>query len=616
MNASRPIAPQPEPVRTPASSGSRGDSRSGAGGGGSGSGGGGKKTSSSRLSLSRRKAERRARARAKEAEAEAESEGEAEQATASAAAVEAGIGDGNAPESDVIQPQEDAREDVGAEQMESKYEIQHEASSGEYDNGGGDGDISPPSVSSPHRESAAAASATATAPGASKPSTTTTTTPEPVYMRTPVDEDDLAAFKLRTRLSDMKFMRFWHIMDAQNWRHNSGQYYTPQGQRLGTAIETFAYLDRYGMPKRGEQGMTVEEYKSAEATRARKLREDLLEGYFRHKIYVERKKRRGCAEDEIDLSKANDGSDEEDMGPPLFRLDGSGTAVKKEMDGCSSDEGNRKNHKCSMVQDRAKRQKKSSIDAGAQAYMEGTRITRSKRKQSTKAETAVAAHESSSNDPGYHVWPDFETNVNTVRDHAKQISGNQIPALDERYESDFDEWKFLLSTNHSLLLFGFGSKRSILNDFAEAVLPIEGDVLTLDGFDRTINIDEILTALVQLYLGGHEPRPRPSTSREKALGLGIVPPTQGSPDVVRRALAISERIAATRSAPLYLVLHNIDGVGLRYHNAQDALAILIAGSIGKRGSRMIRLASSVDHVNASAMLWTTQTRAAFGWVSE
>ena len=226
-------------------------------------------------------------------------------------------------------------------------------------------------------------------------------------------------------------------------------------------------------------------------------------------------------------------------------------------------------------------------------------------------------------EPAYHVWPNLETNVSAVRDYAVSVSESGVRALDEDYADGFAEWRFLLSTNHSVMLHGFGSKRSLLNDFAETVLPHDGHVLTLDGYDRTINMEGILAALVHLYLGGNEPRPRSlvagaadsdDRSAPSAIGLGIVPPSLGSPAVVRRAFAIAERIATTQTIPIHVVLHNIDGIRLRYSQTQEALAMLVAASANAGKIRMIRLVSSIDHVNAPATLWSTQTRAAFGWI--
>ena len=50
------------------------------------------------------------------------------------------------------------------------------------------------------------------------------------------------------------------------------------------------------------------------------------------------------------------------------------------------------------------------------------------------------------------------------------------------------EWTFLLSTNHSLILYGFGSKRDLLNDFAKRELSIRGIVLVMIGYDSDISI--------------------------------------------------------------------------------------------------------------------------------
>jgi len=541
----------------------------------------------------------------------------------------------------------------------------------------------------------------------------------PPYMATYVHPDDIAAFQLRTTLStDIPFMQLWHVMEAQNWRHRGGRYYTPRGVGVGTSIECFAVLDRYGgIPPRRSVGRgtaaaaaTGSAFTCAggvdeeEARTMRKLRDDLLEGYLRHQQFRanerQQKKRKrkleaaaaaavvdqqaagnsngtqstGDVKDEDDgtATKFDDGSCS--LGSALFSIGGGMSdaspartpgSVQSGDDGDDAGSSTDTDGGADLVQEQiggsqwnttatttGARKKRTSArsmgggDRGAEAYLQNKvtapaakRFTRQSlevydrfrpadrevntgnpitAEKSAKEGGGANADADPDGEPEYHVWPNLERNVSTVRDYAVEISEAGVQALDEDYVPSFDEWRFLLSTNHSVLLYGFGSKRSLLNDFAENILPHDGEVLTLDGYDRTININDILTALVQLYLGGQEPRPRSLVSRSgdraTSIGLGIVPPTQSSPAVVRRALAIGERLAFTRSFPIYLVLHNIDGVGLRYRQTQDALATLVASSVTSDGTRMIRLVSSVDHVNASATLWSTQTRSAFGWI--
>ena len=415
-----------------------------------------------------------------------------------------------------------------------------------------------------------------------------------------------------------------------------------------------------------------------EARTMRRIRDELLEGYCRyHKFKAEerqKKKRRRKREEEEEMGEgegtANNEDeagtkktkssleDDESLGSGLFSI-GGGSAASSSPSASSaktpehSDPGDggagadaehtdaaSANSRGARSQPKraAKTRSMGGGDRGAEAYLQNKvqAVTKRATQQShhhdqeggvnadhdeMNREDAdnVVPEDDDDDEPEHHVWPNLEHNVATVRDYAVKLSNERgVQALDDDYVPCFDEWRFLLSTNHSVLLHGFGSKRSLLNDFAETILPHDGDVLTLDGYDRTINIGNILTVLVQLYLGGHDPRPRSVVSlsgdRATSMGLGIVPPTQSSHAVVRRVFAIGERLASTRSFPIYIVLHNIDGVGLRYRPAQDALATLVASSATSDGIRMIRLASSVDHVNAPATLWSTQTRAAFGWI--
>lgn len=547
--------------------------------------------------------------------------------------------------------------------------------------------------------------------------------PQPPYMRTYVDPDALSAFQLRTSLSrDIPFMHLWHVLESQGWRHNDAKYYTPRGVCLGSAIEVFRVLDgEGGMPERSF-GLAQSTSASASAASAassasmRKLRDDLLEGYYRYQHYMEHKKKKkrkrvdsnnGKEEKEPGAKEENEGNnitssaravpdggddDGDSLGPALFGIDSDCSPVKtpgssKSLSSRSTVPRRSPRHHQPHYQQQHPKQTATNAnrggggDRGAEEYMRNkvgmpaavarrqtrrraavearTRMTAAAEQKPQTKKTAVAAAAATAADnaspsgndadanndlvdiladddaaaddddePEHHVWPNLETNVSSVRNYAVSIASETgVQALDDDYVSHFDEWRYLLSTNHSVLLHGFGSKRSLLNDFAETVLPHDGDVLTLDGYDRTIGIEGILTALVHLYLGGHEPRPRSlmtmtagggtdgSATRQR---LGIVTPSPGSPAVVRRAWAIAERIASTRESPIYLVLHNIDGVGLRTRPTQDALAMLVAAGTASNtskavGMRMIRLISSVDHVNAPATLWSTQTRAAFGW---
>ena len=481
----------------------------------------------------------------------------------------------------------------------------------------------------------------------------------PSSIADPCAADALASFRLRTRLSSgVKFYDLWRFMEGSGWTHDSknSRYFSPDGTDWGTAKDAFAKLDELGgMPPRrlGVAGATgtpsrstfysIDKVKDednedgkADRERARRLRDELLGGYWRHYRAGgtdKSRKRMGVIgsssvsegkatpEDAVEAAKGSS----DPVGAPtsgLFELDEDLTKDGQEIG-------------AAKLQSKAETRHRSSMDPGVRMVFERSTSRKPRAKRKASAATSRAKRFSRGNatkngqeeQPAYYLWPDIETNVTTVRNHALEISpdpvGVGIEALDDQYEVEFAQWSFLLATDHSLLLYGFGSKRSLLNDFACYHLAQWGDVLTLNGYDRDIGIDAILDLVVGRYLNGIEPRLRSSlaapTSPEDGMHkrrrqLGHVQPSQGSPAVVRRAFAIAEKLASARQCPLFLVVHNIDGVGLRSHLGQSALSTLVAASTGVDGCRMVRLAASIDHVNAPLALWTTTARVGFGWV--
>jgi origin recognition complex subunit 2 len=213
-----------------------------------------------------------------------------------------------------------------------------------------------------------------------------------------------------------------------------------------------------------------------------------------------------------------------------------------------------------------------------------------------------------------------------------------VAQFENPYHQQFDEWQFLMATNHSLLLYGFGSKRQLLNDFAQQNLKKEGYVLVLDGFDPIITVDAILDLLVQLFLDDLEPAPLypslPGLEDEDSTLVTIHPkdPKTGQiktvdrrkiRDSVERARAIAQDISKAQAkelVPIYLVLHNLEG--LRTRHAQLVLSTLVANSRcqvnnnnnSHASANAIRLVASFDQVDTPAVLWSPQTSANYDWI--
>ncbi|KAF9949008.1 Origin recognition complex subunit 2 [Mortierella alpina] len=176
-------------------------------------------------------------------------------------------------------------------------------------------------------------------------------------------------------------------------------------------------------------------------------------------------------------------------------------------------------------------------------------------------------------------------------DFIKAIKG--VPAKHARekemlmllYEEQFPQWYFELISGFSLLIYGYGSKRLLLNKFATSVLT-DAPLIIVNGYFPTLAVKEILdriSATALKYTG-------PTGTLQEQIALIHAYFAQPDRDVRK----------------LYLLVHNIDGSGLRSEKSQAALSLLAS-------CPSIHLIASIDHINAN-ILWDTVKAARFRWV--
>ena len=172
-------------------------------------------------------------------------------------------------------------------------------------------------------------------------------------------------------------------------------------------------------------------------------------------------------------------------------------------------------------------------------------------------------------------------------------------------------WKFLLSTNHSLLFYGVGSKRNLLNIFCDKRLEEYGDTLTVDAFDTECTVDGILSLIRDTFLGGTEPEFDINHSVQFRLGVF---PNYGQHDpLTKRAAAIGQalgKVHSERRSPLYIIVHSIEDLG----TDSQALAALVVHSAIDRHITTVRLVASIDDCTEAQFLWSRQTSANFSWM--
>ncbi|XP_039300384.1 origin recognition complex subunit 2 [Nilaparvata lugens] len=148
----------------------------------------------------------------------------------------------------------------------------------------------------------------------------------------------------------------------------------------------------------------------------------------------------------------------------------------------------------------------------------------------------------------------------------------------------FDSWCFYLREGFSVLLYGLGSKKFILDEFHQKVLTNEY-VLVINGFFPGLSTKEIADSLAELL----NMKDVPSQLNEVVEMLEISLSRKSSPDI-------------------FLIVHNLDGVMLQSDKAQSFLSSL---------ARLPKchLLASIDHINAPLM-WDDKKLSNYNFIWE
>lgn len=240
---------------------------------------------------------------------------------------------------------------------------------------------------------------------------------------------------------------------------------------------------------------------------------------------------------------------------------------------------------------------------------------------------------------------------------------NERARLKTALEKNFARWWQLLQSEFSLLLYGFGSKKELMEDFASKMLT-DGGVIVVNGYFPGLTPKQILAAAAAAVHPSVPSRDLHGTNTENLLAM--IAEATSAPHLlaqrIKSAIAAKQRgeraskrggtrgvdggggddtavggdknasIAGPEDLPvgsyslgpnglhdaragrhhhhppkrLYIVLHNIDGQQLRSPEAQALLGELAA-------MPRVHLVASVDHVNAP-LLWSKREAARFNFV--
>lgn len=135
----------------------------------------------------------------------------------------------------------------------------------------------------------------------------------------------------------------------------------------------------------------------------------------------------------------------------------------------------------------------------------------------------------------------------------------------------FPKWMYILHENFNILLYGLGSKRSILQDFQNDYLNSKS-VVVINGFFPSLTLKEILDGIFD------------------ALEL-----KETSVNHTEACEIISQEFIKLPEFHLYIIVHNIEGPMLCNARCQNILAKLAS-------VKNIHLIATVDHINAP-LIW-------------
>ncbi|KAJ9101118.1 hypothetical protein QFC21_003336 [Naganishia friedmannii] len=191
--------------------------------------------------------------------------------------------------------------------------------------------------------------------------------------------------------------------------------------------------------------------------------------------------------------------------------------------------------------------------------------------------------------------------------HAEQLLTPQDRrvALQTHHRAQYAEWaSLLLSAQHNLIFFGHGSKREMLQEFMVSTLQPHGHCISINGLYPGLKIRDVLVEIAIAFPGVEQcPVPDLLTRGIDKLAQKIYTyflPASAVPSVTSTTTSKQGKTPAfeTSSNPLFLLLHNIDGPGIRNERSLEILS-LFASCPG------IYLITSFDHVHTPILFSTT-----------
>lgn len=153
-------------------------------------------------------------------------------------------------------------------------------------------------------------------------------------------------------------------------------------------------------------------------------------------------------------------------------------------------------------------------------------------------------------------------NITLSNEHEETIT-----KLIKSYTHLFNKWLYVLSENFNIILYGIGSKQSVIQKFQIEKLK-DFPCVVVNGFFPSLTLKSILESIVIDLLGNNH-----------------IPANIGD------TVSLIDSQLTENEAELFLIIHNIDGAMLRNSKTQAALASLSQ-------IKNVHMIATIDHINA------------------
>ncbi|CAL4937934.1 unnamed protein product [Urochloa decumbens] len=165
----------------------------------------------------------------------------------------------------------------------------------------------------------------------------------------------------------------------------------------------------------------------------------------------------------------------------------------------------------------------------------------------------------------------------------------EVEALTRSYKDQYRNWLFELRCGFGLLMYGFGSKKQLLEDFASTTLT-DFTVIVINGYLPSINLKQVIATIAEMFWDQTKSKHKRQPGTRSQLSQPF--PSQSFDDIIS---FLKRQTSDDVDDQVCLLIHNIDGPALRDAESQQCLAQVAC-------CPQVRVVASTDHVNAP-LLW-------------